>query len=200
MRTTTTTFSKVGMALVFALASASSASADGSVANTNCIQLTLPLFTESIGNDEEHPYVEEAIQITSQDVDTVNFSVSQVWMDAGTPMVAVQYQDVDEDGAVAWTCNMNAPQEKIAFDSTQEYTAQCIHGYAQVMVFVYVGLDNGFDIDEYAACTATSDDYVGHAVALPCVPVCDPITPNCFDGTYMSCRMYIFEYLSILKS
>jgi hypothetical protein len=39
----------------------------------------------------KHPYVEEAIQITPQDLDTVSFSINQLWMEDGTPIVAVHY-------------------------------------------------------------------------------------------------------------
>jgi hypothetical protein len=197
MRATTTTVSKTGMAILFALATASSASAsiDGSVANTSCKSLTVPLFQFTVGN-EGYPFNEDATHITSQDVDTVTFSVSQLWMDTGTPMVAVQYRDVsvEEDVDVEWTCNINTPQELIEFESTQEYTAQCVHGYAEVGVYAYVGgLGTVFNINEYEACTATDDNYVGYSVILPCVPVCGPQTPDCFDGTYiLSCCIHIF--------
>jgi hypothetical protein len=198
MRTTTMAV----MALVFgAAASASVVAAD--TANTNCLGLTSPIWKESIGNVEEHPYVEEAIKITSQDVDTVSFSINQLWMEDGTPMVALHYRDVLGGGGEGEeVCDMNAPSDGslIEFDFTQEYTAQCSHGYAEVGVYLYVGPNDSFDVEECEACSAPDNNYVGYYIALPCVPVCDPITPNCFDGTYMSCRMYIFEYLSILKT
>ena len=181
MRSTTLLFA-------FALAAASSASA--SVANPNCASLTVPNFVKTLGNAVDYPYNEGATQILSQDVDTVSFSVSQLWMDAGTPMVAVQYK-VEADGVTdgpdtdtQWTCDVNAPESGgIEYDSSQEYTAQCVEGYAEVGIFVFVG-GGPFDINAYDACTLPNDeDYVGYSIALPCVPVCAPETPDCFDGT-----------------
>ena len=191
MRSTTLLFA-------FALAAASSASsasaASASVANPNCASLTVPTFEKTLGNADGYPYNEDATQIISQDVDTVSFSVSQLWMEEGTPMVAVQYK-VEADGVTDgpdtdtdWTCDMKNDEssEGIEYESTQEYTAQCVEGFARVGIYVFVGgLNDGpFDIDAYDACTALDDNYVGYSIALPCVPVCAPQVPDCFDGTY----------------
>ena len=201
MRTTTTistTFSKAVMAalVLFAAASVSVAAAadvttTSGVANTNCLHLTAPIWKETIGNVEEHPYVEDAIQITSQEVDTVSFSINQLWMDTGTPMIAVHYRDVllGGGGEGEEVCNMNAPTDGdglVEFEFTQEYTAQCVHGYAEVGVYLYVGPDDTFNVEECEACSAPDNNYVGYYIAVPCVPVCDPVTPDCFSGPTVS--------------
>jgi len=162
-------FSKATAVMAFAFASASSSSfttavavagtdigtdtdtGGVSVANTNCLQLTAPIWKETIGNVDAYPYVDETVQITSQDVDTVTFSVNQLWKEDGTPMVAVHYRNTDEGDEF---CDMNAPIGGIGFEVAQSYTVHCSHGYAEVSIYSYVGTQEDFNAEECEACAA----------------------------------------------
>ena len=164
-------------------AAAAAAAGSNSVGNSPCDALTEPIWKETTGSDN-YPYMDAMVQITSQDVDAVTFNVQQLWNKAGVPMVAVHYRDL---GSGEDMCTMNAPQEDgtsrlIPYDSVDAITAHCTHGYADVGVYVYVGPADDFNVDECEACTAPDQNYVGYYLALPCVPVCTPGTPDCFTG------------------
>jgi len=124
-------------------------------------------------------YSEEAVQIISQDSDSVTFSVSQLWMEQGTHMISVQYRDVNKGHEV---CDMDAPDDGglVKFDVTKEYTAECTNGYTDIGIYLFVG--ESFDADECESCTVSdTENYVGYYLTLPCIPVlCDetasPIT------------------------
>jgi hypothetical protein len=55
----------------------------------------------------------------------------------------INYRDVlgGGGGEGEEVCDMNATSDGslVEFDFTQEYTAQCSHGYAEVGVYLYVG-------------------------------------------------------------
>jgi len=42
----------------------------------DCLRLMAPIWKETIGNVDEYPYVDETVQILSQDDVTVTFSVN----------------------------------------------------------------------------------------------------------------------------
>lgn len=71
----------------------------------------MPVLIDSLGAAESYPFTPDAIQITSQDTDTVTFSVAQLYDLGGTPMFAISYQDHGEvcdkeaydDGLDYWT-------------------------------------------------------------------------------------------------
>jgi hypothetical protein len=142
----------------------------------DCVEIPPePIWKETIGNVDEHSYVEDAIQITSQGFDSITFTVSQIWFKEGTPMIAVHYGSGDDGEEV---CNMNAPSDGglVEFDFTQEYTAECFQGYADIGVYLFVGNLDDFDVEECESCSAANMDYVGHYLTLPCVSLCgDPI-------------------------
>lgn len=143
--------------------------------SADCSTSTSPQWKESAGNAGGFPYVDSAIEITSQDTDSVTFSVAQSWIDPGTPMFAVHYRSASEEEEV---CEMTANDDGtlVAYESSKSYTAECSHGYAEIGIYLYVGRDDAFVAAECEACTAPDDDYVGHYVTVPCVydPECEP--------------------------
>merc|ERR1719491_102861 len=97
-------------------------------------------------------------------------------MTEGTPMMAVHYRDVNENGDEV--CDMNASgKDLIALNSAQEYTAQCTYGYADIGVYSYVGPKEDFNEEECEACAAPDNNYVGYYISVPCVPLCQPTIP-----------------------
>ena len=135
-----------------------------------------PIWKETIGNVDDFPYVKETVQILSQDDVTVTFTVNQLVMTEGTPMMAVHYRDVNENGDEV--CDMNASgKDLIALNSAQEYTAHCTYGYADIGVYSYVGPHDEFNKEECEACKAPDNNYVGYYISVPCVPLCQPTIP-----------------------
>lgn len=162
------------VAAMFATATIAVAASEGSVANPNCLELTTPLWKETIGN-ANFPFNPDAIEITSQDIDTVSFKVNQLWAEGGTPFVAVKYRTDAED-----TCAMESNGKGLVeFGTSMEYKADCSHGYAEIGVYFYAGDAEGVIVEECESCAAPDDNYVGYYVSLQCVPVCEPGTPDC---------------------
>lgn len=153
--------------------------AANSVANENCSTLTNPIWKETIGNEKDFPYDEDAVTITGQYVDEVTFTVTQIWAEEGVPMVSVHYRTTDGDE----TCSMetNDGVTLIPYGFTKDYTAQCFHGYAEIAVYTYVGDNADFDIDECEGCSAPDNNYVGYYMSIPCIPVCEPVPADCFS-------------------
>ena len=100
------------------------------------------------------------MQIWEQNVNDVVFSVSQLWKEEGVPMIAVNYRSSSSDSGDD-TCEMQTTEDGtlILFNSTEIYTAQCIMGYAEIAVYVYVGPDDDFDIEECEACAVPDNNY-----------------------------------------
>ena len=118
------------------------------------------ILEEATGNYKEFPYAEGVVQIREQNIDDVIFSVSQLWKEEGVPMFAVNYRS-SSSGSGDDTCEMQTTNDGtlILFNSTEIYTAQCIMGYAEIAVYVYVGPDDDFDIEECEACAAPDNNY-----------------------------------------
>eukprot|EP00536_Pseudo-nitzschia_multiseries_P016209 jgi/Psemu1/45347/gm1.45347_g len=174
------------LAAVAALAAPIASDASGhAVADANCQSLTTPIWKETIGNGEEFPYNEKAIEITSQDVDSVSFNVNQLWVEAGTPSLSVAFVSEETEQEMC-TMESKSGGALVDYKSTTEYTAHCSHGYAEVGVYLYVGSKDTFIAEECESCAAPDNNYVGYYVALPCVPVCEPKTPDCITGPVVS--------------
>jgi len=152
-------------------------------AKDNCTEIPLEIMLkETLGNpSDEFSYVKDAVQIinnndsqSSSIDDTVTFTVSQVWLKQGTPMIAVQYPGGINKEEV---CNMEASRNDgaplIEYGTTANYTAQCTHGYADISVYLYVGNVVDFDVEECESCSAPSNDYVGYYLTLPCASMCE---------------------------
>mmetsp|Transcript_54625 Transcript_54625/g.61988 ORF Transcript_54625/g.61988 Transcript_54625/m.61988 type:complete len:450 (-) Transcript_54625:213-1562(-) len=141
------------------------------------------IWKETLGNpSDDFSYLEDAVQIittndsqSSSSIDTVTFTVSQVWLKQGTPMIAVQYPGGINKEEV---CHMEASRIDgapliIEYGTTDNYTAACTHGYADISVYLYVGNVVNFDVEECESCSAPSTDYVGYYLTLPCAPMCE---------------------------
>jgi len=136
------------------------------------------ILKETLGNpSDEFSYLDSAVQIitnSQRNIDIVTFTVSQVWLKQGAPMISVQYPGGKNKEDI---CNMEAFSNDgaplIEFGATDEYTAKCTHGYAHISVFLYVGDIVNFDIEECESCSAPSIDYVGYYLTLPCVSMCE---------------------------
>jgi len=122
-----------------------------------------PTWKESVGANKLHPYIEDAIEINDQGTDTVSFSVSQYWVEEGTPMLAVSYRSEESGEEV---CDMEAG-EVIEYSAEKNYVAKCEQGVAKVGVFLFVGETIRTNPEDYEACAAPNEDYVGHYVEIP---------------------------------
>ena len=145
-----------------------------SYVTADCAQSTAPIWRETIGDAESYPFDPDTINIVSQDGESVVFEVNQLWVEEGTPMFAVHYRSLAEGEEV---CDMDALEDEvIPYESSQTYTAECVHGFAEISVYVYVGENDAFVPEECEACQAPDDNYVGYYVTVPCTydPECEP--------------------------
>ena len=153
----------------------------------DCIKIApTPIWKEIIGNpSEEYSNLKHAVQITnSKRSDSVTFTVSQLWLEQGAPMVAVYYPGGQNGEKV---CDMEATSNDgtfIEYGTTKEYTAECTYGYADIGIYVYVGSMDKFNIEECESCSAPNMDYIGHYLTLPCVSVCEEL-PTIEEATEM---------------
>jgi hypothetical protein len=107
----------------------------------------------------------EVVEITAQNVDTVDFDISQLWKSvvsgASVEMLAVQYYTTD----YIPTCE----QMDTSYEAVGSFSAQCFNGFAEVMIYVYAG---SYAPDDCEACSAPEGDSVVYSFELPCRP-CD---------------------------
>lgn len=161
----------------------------------NCTVVSpLPIWKQTIGNlSESFTYLNDAVEITAtaskSSIDSVTFVINQIWLKEGAPMIAVHYPSGKDrvevcDMETSDTTNGNgttgafSSSSLIEFGSTtQEYIAQCSHGYADIGVYLYVGPTNDdFNVQECEACSAPNMNYVGYYLTLPCVVMCENTT------------------------
>jgi hypothetical protein len=118
------------------------------------------------------PLPREALKIISQNGDTVDFTITQTWVEGILSMYAVQYHR-----AMGSTdCDK---QTNVTHAMTSTFKAVCFGGYTEVNLFVYVGDD--FDEDACEACqTPLHDDpnVVSYYFELACERTCDKHGPN----------------------
>jgi hypothetical protein len=133
-----------------------------------CSKHAEAILMETIGNYGDIQFDSSSIIIKDGNVDEVTFSVKQVMAD-GIPMASFSYRAVGED----MKCDMETMDDgsMIPYGALKEITAQCLKGYAELGVFIYVG--NEFDIAECESCSAPDDDYVGFYFSIPCTPLCE---------------------------
>jgi hypothetical protein len=121
----------------------------------------------------------EVVAITAQNVDNVDFDISQLWKsmvsDGGdsVQMLAVHYYTTDS----VPTCE----QMDTSYDAVGSFSAQCFKGFAEVRIHVYAG---SYAPDDCEACSAPEgDDSVVYSFELPCRP-CDWST----DALLLDCN------------
>ena len=74
-------------------------------------------------------------------------------------------------------------EQMVDFGGSIEVSAQCVMGFAEVVIYVYTGDCWSFPRDQYQGCTIPNPDkYVAHYYKVPCTPVCKPKAPECFEG------------------
>jgi hypothetical protein len=130
---------------------------------TDCIETAE--LQESIGASVDLP--DDAIEIVSQDGDTVEFVVNQLWGDVSIEMIAIHYHD----SISSQECDM---QQGVEIGRRMTYEAVCFEGFADVSIFVFVGV--GFNAELCEACQApaeNSNDMVAYYFELPCTPICE---------------------------
>lgn len=108
----------------------------------------------------------EVVAITAQNVDTVDFDISQLWESVvsgdSVEMLAVHYYTTDS----VPTCE----QMNTTYDAVSSFSAQCFNGFAEVKIYVYAG---SYAPDDCEACSsAPAEDSVVYSFELPCRP-CD---------------------------
>ncbi|VEU44795.1 unnamed protein product, partial [Pseudo-nitzschia multistriata] len=137
---------------------------------SECGKASNPILQEVLGNESDFPFDVATVAITSQQIDEVDFTVSQVLIEDGVPMMAVSYRSLDGHDM----CSMEALDDGslITFNTGKEIKAQCRHGYADVGVYAYIGPMEDFSVNECEACSVPNNNYIGYLVSLPCVPVC----------------------------
>jgi hypothetical protein len=109
----------------------------------------------------------EVVDITAQNVDTVDFDISQLWKsvvssDDSVKMLAVHYYTTDS----VPVCE----QMGTSYNAVESFSAQCFKGFAEVRIYVYAG---SYAPDDCEACSAPGgEDSVVYSFELPCRP-CD---------------------------
>jgi hypothetical protein len=111
-------------------------SSESFVRSDDCSTLSHPILQSADGNVDNFPYDDSMVTITAQNINEVNFSVSQTWNTDGLPMVAVHYFTVDGESL----CSMESMENglMIPFGDKKHLIATCIDGYAEVSVYAYV--------------------------------------------------------------
>jgi hypothetical protein len=134
-----------------------------------------PVLQETVGSSG-YPYIDNAVEIVSQGETSVTFNVNQVWLQDGTPMLAVSYRDSEQAEDI---CALEATPEGdiIPYDATHTYTAECHHGFAEIAVYLYVGTSTSFIFEECESCSAPNDNYCGYYITVPCV-ACETESPT----------------------
>jgi len=170
----------LSLTLLAAIGCLSSTSFGSSVPADDCARLIQPEVNEVVGNAADFPFDGASVTITSQLVSEVGFSVSQTWMRQGLPMVAVSYRSLDGHDQ----CSLESVEDgaTIPFGASKEILAQCSYGYADVGVYIYVGPQDEFDVNECESCTVPNDKYVGYYLTIPCVPSCESVRPDCISA------------------
>jgi len=136
---------------------------------TDCYEPTPPKIIESIcmaGNESiaTTPMPDNAIVVTSQDIDKVGFTVAQDWVDVGG--LAINYNGESLESSCAIIGN-------ITFGDSQDLEGNCIEGVSGVTIVVY--MDEDFDPDECEACNVDDLSEMGgtfcaYRVEIPCEP------------------------------
>lgn len=151
-------------------------------ATAQCLQSPPePILKETIGSSlESNAFLKDAIQIVSVGSNSdqsknVTFAVNQLWSQEGIPMISVSYPGGNQGETV---CDMQTglgyEPGLVEFNSTTEYTAQCVLGYAEVSVYLFVGNLNDFNIEECESCAAPdTKNYVGYYLQLSCESICE---------------------------
>jgi hypothetical protein len=106
------------------------------------------------------------VDITTQSVDTVEFSISQKW--ESLSMFAVQYNGAD----LAPSCDVMGT----SLNSEAAFTSGCFKGFTEVNLYVYAGSYVPDDCDACSAPGGGSPDVVVYSFELPCTP-CDASPP-----------------------
>ena len=132
----------------------------------------------------QNAFLVDAVQIigsgfdSDSEIDYVTFTVSQLWNEQGLHMIAVNYAIGNEGGETI--CDMQVGSsdsdeavQLVEYGSTTEYTAQCVYGYAEVNVYLYVGDSNDFNFEECESCAAPDNNYVGYYMLLSCEEICE---------------------------
>jgi hypothetical protein len=104
----------------------------------------------------------EAVEITAQNVDTVDFDISQLWkpvVSSDSVEIAVHYYTSD----YVPTCE----QMDTSYDAVGSFSAQCFEGFAEVRIYVYAGSYAPVGCE---ACSAPGEDSVVYSFELPCRP------------------------------
>jgi type VI protein secretion system component Hcp len=133
---------------------------------TPCIEKASPDFIESIGADVELP--EDAVQIVKQHQagGAVDIVINQIWNRAGIDLMSIHYYD--SDGSFDCVKNHN-----VDYGAKLPYTAHCLDGVADVIVYVVVA--DGPDSELCEFCQApdeSSTSMVAYSFEISCDPIC----------------------------
>lgn len=149
----------------------------------DCLESSQAIIKEVVGNDSIYTVNGEfkipPVTVTAQNDDQVTVKVKQVFNPDGIPMMAVDYRDPETYES---QCKMEAP--KVNYDFELEITSQCVLGYTEFTLYMYVGSDDDFNVEECEACSLPNEnDYVAYLLVVPCDPVCKPATVTTANPT-----------------
>ena len=141
-----------------------------------CVETSNAIIKEVVGNGNVYTVDGEfkipPVTVTAQNDDEVTVTIKQVFNSNGIPMMAVNYRDPKTDEL---QCEMEAPNVDSNFEL--EITSQCVLGSTELTLYLYVGSDDDFDVEECEACSLPNeDDYVAYLLIVPCEPVCKSTT------------------------
>ena len=142
-----------------------------------CVETSNAIIKEVVGNGDVYTVDGEfeipPVTVTAQNDDEVTVTIKQVFNSNGIPMMAVNYRDPQTDEL---QCEMEAPNVDSNFEL--EITSQCVLGSTELTLYLYVGSDDDFDVEECEACSLPNeDDYVAYLLIVPCEPVvCESTT------------------------
>ncbi len=74
-------------------------------------------------------------------------------------------------------------EKMVDFGNSIQVSAECVKGFAEVVLYLYTGDCTNYTLDANDACTLpNNEEYVAHFYKIPCTPSCKPSVPDCFEG------------------
>ena len=131
----------------------------------------------SVGNVDFYPNFSSPITILNQYVENVTFAVQQIFDEEQVGMMGIKFDNArrNEESCVTG--------QTVEFGEKIEASAECVQGFAEVVLYLYTGDCYSFPRDNYRGCTLPNyEKFVAHTYKVPCTPRCKPKVPDCFEG------------------
>merc|ERR1712238_632022 len=136
---------------------------------TNCDMPAEPKVVASICMSGEstldtRPMPEDALIVTNQNDEKVDFTVSQAWIEEGAGGMAIMYDEsLDSPSCIV--------KGNVKFGDSEDYKGECFGGVTGVTVVVY--MDASFEPEECQACdvddlSEMGGNFCAYRVEIPC--------------------------------